>query len=326
MPDILREKWNHPDFTPYCEAFPDEHRASPEAFEAHVKDLTERDVKIAYLKNLQGERARCKWYLCKLIDSPGYLWQAGYENGAYSTPLFPDVTPQLRKWKKSSIQLAIYSSGSIFAQKLLFGHVKDDEGQSTLDLKDLISDWFDTTNAGPKAEASSYTKIAEAIGKPTTKTLFLSDNVKEVKAALDAGMKAVVVDRPGNGPLTQEDHAAYRIVTVLDTLDKPTEPIAAEETNEPEPNAVAETNEPEPIASEQTKEPDDAKEKFEPPRRTNGEATTPAKSSPEVVKTSRGKEFEKTAAASRPKRGSLVPGDETPAFKKAKVEDDDGAA
>lgn len=55
LPKVLKEKWNDPKFVPFRDDFPDEHKASPEALEAHVKDLTERDVKIAYLKNLQGQ-------------------------------------------------------------------------------------------------------------------------------------------------------------------------------------------------------------------------------------------------------------------------------
>jgi len=143
----------------------------------------------------------------------GYLWQAGYENGAYSTPLFEDVASQLHHWKDSGLTLAIYSSGSVFAQKLLFGHVQD--GESTKDLRGLISGWFDTTNAGLKSEASSYTAIAEKLGKPSNRILFLSDNVKEVQAALEAGMKSIVVDRPGNAPLTEDDKATYKVVNSL---------------------------------------------------------------------------------------------------------------
>ena len=54
LPSVLREKWDAPDFAPYRDAFPEAAQASPEAFEAHVKDLTAKDIKIAYLKNLQG--------------------------------------------------------------------------------------------------------------------------------------------------------------------------------------------------------------------------------------------------------------------------------
>lgn len=150
----------------------------------------------------------------------GYLWQAGYENGAYATPLFDDVASQLQHWKQSGQTLVIYSSGSVFAQKLLFRHVKrtvasSEDPSGPQDLSGLISDWFDTTNAGLKMEASSYTKIAEKLGRPANRILFLSDNVKEVQAALEAGMKSIVVDRPGNAPLSEEDKKTYQVVDSL---------------------------------------------------------------------------------------------------------------
>lgn len=148
LPNVLAQKWDDNDFIPYREAFPAEHRTSPAALQAHVEDLTRRDVKIAYLKNLQG-----------------YLWETGYKNGSYSTPLFPDVEVQLQEWHSSGKQLAIYSSGSVFAQKLLFEHVQNLAGKAAPidDLRPLFSGWFDTTNAGPKIEAGSYSLIAQEL-------------------------------------------------------------------------------------------------------------------------------------------------------------------
>nr|OQO18849.1 Enolase-phosphatase E1 [Rachicladosporium sp. CCFEE 5018] len=104
LPYVLELRWNDPAFKPYLDAFPEEHRASPEALRAHVIDLTKQDVKIAYLKNLQG-----------------YLWEDGYRNGNISAPLFDDVAPQLRSWKDDGKVLAIYSSGSVPAPKAAHG-------------------------------------------------------------------------------------------------------------------------------------------------------------------------------------------------------------
>ena len=148
LPEVLQQKWEDSDFQPYIIAFPAAARESPETLQAAVEDLTRRDVKVACLKNLQG-----------------YLWQEGYETKAYSTPLFPDVPPKLQQWHSDGVKISIYSSGSVFAQKLLFANVADDAGQGAgqRDMTGLISGWFDTTNAGFKAEASSYGKIAAAL-------------------------------------------------------------------------------------------------------------------------------------------------------------------
>lgn len=143
LPGVLAAKWDDAEFKTYRDAFPEDARQSPQALQAHVEDLTKRDVKVAALKNLQG-----------------YLWEDGYKSGAYATDLFPDVVPQLQRWKEDGHALAIYSSGSVFAQKLLFGHVR---GSSPSDLTHLFVGWFDTVNAGLKTEAASYGKIAAAL-------------------------------------------------------------------------------------------------------------------------------------------------------------------
>ncbi|KAF2213211.1 hypothetical protein CERZMDRAFT_40299, partial [Cercospora zeae-maydis SCOH1-5] len=185
--------WDDPSFQPYRAAFPEEHRTSPEALQAHVEHLTKRDIKVAYLKNLQG-----------------YLWQAGYRTGAYSTTLFEDVVPQLRQWKVQGLSLAIYSSGSIFAQKLLFGHPPGTE-----DLTALFDGWFDTTNAGMKTESASYAKIARDLEWKPEQILFLSDNVKEIDAAHEAKMQAVLVHRPGNAEIAFADRSRLQLVESL---------------------------------------------------------------------------------------------------------------
>lgn len=211
---MLASEWDAETFRPYREAFPREFQGSPAALQAHVEDLTARDVKISYLKNLQG-----------------MLWEHGYRTGAYSTPLFPDVVPRLRSWSNANIELSIYSSGSVFAQKLLFAHVRTDEQHEVLDLTKLFEGWFDTVNAGLKTESGSYSKIADALKvrrnigasyqtADTRKSdpgaiLFLSDNVKEVDAALASGMKSILVDRPGNAEVSKEDRERLAVVQSL---------------------------------------------------------------------------------------------------------------
>ena len=55
--------------------------------------------------------------------------------------------------------------------------------------------------------------------------LFLSDNVTEVDAAVAAGMKAFLVDRPGNAPLSNLDKVRLSIVSSVDQINLA--PIAA---------------------------------------------------------------------------------------------------
>jgi enolase-phosphatase E1 len=123
----------------------------------------------------------------------------------------------------TAITIAIYSSGSTFAQKLLFQHIKDparpEDPAAVVDRRDVITEWFDTTNAGPKHECSSYAKIASELQRKPEEILFLSDNVKEVRAAIEAKLHAVVVDRPGNAPLSDADREELQVVESFEQLD-----------------------------------------------------------------------------------------------------------
>jgi len=91
-----------------------------------------------------------------------------------------DVSPKLKEWRAAGKQLAIFSSGSVFAQKLFFTYVAigDGQGSRAEDLNPLLSAYFDTVNAGPKIVAPSYSKIADELGRKPDSILFLSDNVK----------------------------------------------------------------------------------------------------------------------------------------------------
>lgn len=103
LPGFLATQWDSTEFAPYRDAFPEEHRATPAAFEAHFRDLVARDVKISYLKSLQG-----------------YLWADGYDSGAIKAPLFGDVAPAMASWRHEGIKIMVYSSGSVAAQALLW--------------------------------------------------------------------------------------------------------------------------------------------------------------------------------------------------------------
>lgn len=120
----------------------------------------------------------------------GMIWADGYASGAFRGHVYPDAVAGLRRWHAVGVRLYVFSSGSVAAQKLLFGY--SDAG----DLTPLFSGYFDT-NMGAKREAGSYAKIAEAIGDTPADVLFLSDTPEEVAAAREAGMDARLIDRVG---------------------------------------------------------------------------------------------------------------------------------
>lgn len=124
----------------------------------------------------------------ELKDIQGRIWADGYAAGELTGQVYPDAAEALRRWHADGIKLAVFSSGSVAAQKLIFGH--SDQG----DLTPLFSGWFDTTT-GPKREAISYVLIADALGVPPAEMLFLSDIAAETEAAKAAGMRALLIDR-----------------------------------------------------------------------------------------------------------------------------------
>ena len=134
--------------------------------------LMDQDRKVTPLKTLQG-----------------LIWQDGYASGALQGAVYADVLPALQRWQAAGRRVAIYSSGSIQAQQLLFRH------STAGDLTPFLSGYFDTTT-GPKQGAASYQAIADNLRLPPALVLFLSDHPAEVAAARTAGLQALQVMRP----------------------------------------------------------------------------------------------------------------------------------
>ncbi len=152
----------------------------------------DEDKKITPLKTLQG-----------------MIWKEGYERGELRGHVYKDAANALRRWREAGLRLYVYSSGSVAAQKLLFAHT--DYG----DMTPLFSGYFDTS-AGPKLEAGSYTKIAAEIKTPPGAVLFLSDHAGELKAAVEAGFEAVLLDR--EGAASPAFRTAYRTARNFDDI------------------------------------------------------------------------------------------------------------
>jgi len=154
----------------------------------------DRDLKTAGLKALQG-----------------MVWLDGYKK-ELRAPMFDDVVPQLRKWHKQGLKLGIYSSGSVFAQRLLFENTKHGS------LLSLIDSYHDLTTAGSKIEPSSYASIAKTLQVAPEKIIFLTDVFGEYRAAGEAGLKSAIVIREGNQALTKDEKSGTPMVTSLSEI------------------------------------------------------------------------------------------------------------
>ena len=151
---------------------------------------SEEDRKITPLKTVQG-----------------ILWQNGYESGEIKGHVYEEVADSLKSWKEKGLELGVFSSGSIAAQKLIFGF------SEAGDLTAYFTHYFDTTTGG-KREMETYPKIADAVDVPAEAILFLSDIVEELEAAKAAGFQTVQLVRPGtesNWPQTVADFTEIEI-------------------------------------------------------------------------------------------------------------------
>jgi enolase-phosphatase E1 len=142
----------------------------------------DQDAKVTPLKALQG-----------------LIWDAGYAEGVLKGAVYADVPGVLRRWKQSGLRLYVYSSGSVEAQKLIFGH------STAGDLSGLFSGFFDT-RVGPKREPDSYVRLAIGINVPPVEVLFLSDVEAELDAAAVAGMRTCQLVRAEDGTVASDRH------------------------------------------------------------------------------------------------------------------------
>ena len=184
MDDFLARRGNEPEIAALLSQTrveADREEASLEETIAILKQWIAEDRKVTPLKDLQG-----------------LIWAEGYARGDYQAHIYDDALEVMRKWKSEGRRLAVYSSGSIQAQKMFFEHT------SAGNVVDLFENHFDTTT-GNKKEVVSYQRIAEILGLAPGRILFLSDSKAEVDAALEAGMETVWVVRDEERPPV-EDH------------------------------------------------------------------------------------------------------------------------
>jgi enolase-phosphatase E1 len=142
----------------------------------------DQDRKSTGLKSLQGK-----------------IWEEGYRSGELKGEVYPDVLPALERWRAQGIDIAIFSSGSVQAQRSLFGN------SVAGDLTRFIKAYFDTTT-GPKREPESYALIAAALERSPQDVLFVSDISAELDAARAAGMQTALCVREQGSVLSTVGH------------------------------------------------------------------------------------------------------------------------
>ena len=170
-------------------AYVREHPADVAAILDDMRDITGRpdldtEGAIALLLKWMDEDRK----VTPLKTLQGLVWKSGFESGVLQGHVYEDAVRALRGWHERGLKLYVYSSGSIAAQKLLFGHTARGS------LLPLFSGYFDTTT-GPKLESASYGRIAQALGLAPAAIAFLSDHPGETQAAREAGLQTILLAR-----------------------------------------------------------------------------------------------------------------------------------
>ena len=147
---------------------------SSEELVPYIHWLMDMDRKSTALKRIQGE-----------------IWHEGFQKGELQGEVFEDVSSALERWHSSGIDIRIFSSGSVLAQRLLFSTT------TAGDLTKYLNGYFDTTT-GAKNDPASYQRIGQAFAIATNEILFISDVTRELDAARTAGMQTLLCVRPGN--------------------------------------------------------------------------------------------------------------------------------
>ena len=187
LQDALRRlQRDHADEVSRGEHPPEWSGSDPERVAAFVEWLMDRDRKAPGLKELQGQ-----------------IWARGFREGTLRGEVFPDVAPALRRWRDAGVRVAIYSSGSEQAQRLVFGATPFG------DLTGYVCRFFDTS-VGPKTSADSYRRIARELGCDTNQLLFVSDVAAELDAARSARCEVLLCVRPGNPAQPADSYPVVR--------------------------------------------------------------------------------------------------------------------
>ncbi|XP_053657694.1 enolase-phosphatase E1-like [Anopheles marshallii] len=141
----------------------------------------------------------------------GLVWAKGYKDGTIKGHVYDDVQKAFEQWTENGRKIYIYSSGSVDAQKLLFEH--SEQGN----LLKYLTGHYDT-KVGAKREKESYESILKNIESSAEETLFLTDVYAEAAAAKDAGLNVVLLDRPGNVKLSDEERKEFTVISTFSDL------------------------------------------------------------------------------------------------------------
>ena len=184
----------------FLSSFIEQHRARPDVA-AELSEATrlawQEDPREELQATLQRWMAEDR-KVTPLKALQGLLWEAAFARGELVAHVYPEVPAALAALRQRGLRVAIYSSGSVRAQRAFFRY------SAAGDLTASIDAWFDT-NIGSKSEPGSYRAIARALALEPAAIAFLSDSEAELDAARAAGLTTLGIWR---APLSIGAHPA----------------------------------------------------------------------------------------------------------------------
>jgi enolase-phosphatase E1 len=200
LKQFLEEHGNDEGLRRDLEHLVEENRAEKAVCAPAISEALSRAQAYDYLVWLMNEDRKSP----ALKSIQGRIWETGYANGQLTSTVFADVPVAFERWRGEGRRIAIYSSGSLLAQRQLFQH------SQAGDLTPWIEAYFDTAT-GAKTEVESYYRIAHALSVRPAEILFLSDSPAELDPAASAGLRVHLAIRPGN----REEHPSVRHLPVF---------------------------------------------------------------------------------------------------------------
>lgn len=207
LKDYIETKWEDEEFKQDYEKLKEQAKKDEEdkldGFVAITGDKPEEE-KDSLLKNVLWQMDNDR-KTAALKQLQGHMWREAYKTGTVKGHVYEDVPKAFESWTNNGQKIYIYSSGSVEAQKLLFGYSVHG------DLLKYFNGFFDT-EVGAKQESDSYKNILSKIGGKPSDVVFLTDVVKEAAAAKEAGLSTIIVVREGNAALTDEEKVTYTTI------------------------------------------------------------------------------------------------------------------
>lgn len=128
------------------------------------------------------------------------MWSEAYNSSHLKTHAFVDVKISFNHWRyRKFIKIYSYASGPPEGQKQFLR--SSVEG----DLSAFVANCLNSSG-GYKYDPNKYKGVISALRETDPKNLlYLTDDPKKARAAIESGMRAIVVLRPGNHKYTEED-------------------------------------------------------------------------------------------------------------------------